>query len=178
MGQRCFWGVDRRAGSGTGFLEARGEGGSKSQPGSALSPRSARQPGLAHQALQLHVGDGEEIQLQGAAREKQGVRSLPATAQQRLPARALGEESSTRKRWGLWVSPFIGVVEPEDQGTKQAYLMKNLFQVFWHCWRSAITSRSSLAKALPFSSMLCERGNSLFWMLSDIEMTSRTDLFL
>lgn len=89
-------------------------------------------------------------------------------------------------------------MEPEDQGTKhqrallllvpgkvdeegpsvKAYLMKNLFQVFWHCWRSAITSRSSLAKALPFSSMLCERGNSLFWMLNDIEMTSRTDLFL
>lgn len=74
----------------------------------------------------------------------------------------------------------LGKVDEEGPSFK-AYLMKNLFQVFWHCWRSAITSRSSLAKALPFSSMLCERGNSLFWMLSDIETTwapSRTDLFL
>ena len=59
----------------------------------------------------------------------------------------------------------------EGGSSSETYLMKNLFQIFWHCWRSSITSRRSLDKALPFSSMLCKGRNSLFWMLSDFEMS-------
>lgn len=59
----------------------------------------------------------------------------------------------------------------EVESNSGIYLMKNLFQIFWHCWRSPITSRRSLDKALPFSSMLCKGRNSLFRMRSDFEMT-------
>ena len=67
------------------------------------------------------------------------------------------------------------LVTPEkvDEGgsSSETYLMKKLFQIFWHCWRSPITSTRSLDKALPFSSMLYKGRNGLFWMLSDSEMT-------
>lgn len=61
--------------------------------------------------------------------------------------------------------------EDEVGSSSRTHLMKNLFQIFWHCWRSAITSRRSLDKALPFSSMLCQGRNSSFRMLGDPEMT-------
>lgn len=57
------------------------------------------------------------------------------------------------------------------RSSAETYVLNNLFQIFWHCLRSSITSRRSLDKALLFSSMVCKGRNSLFWMLRRFEVT-------
>lgn len=57
------------------------------------------------------------------------------------------------------------------RSSTETYVLNNLFQIFWHCLRSSITSRRRLDKAWLFSSMLCQGKNSFFRMLRYSEVT-------